>query len=78
VWKLTSWAKTRSPLSGIPWRDLTDEEFEAAEAQFPEGLLREAGYFYREERPDEDGEESEDVEPSGPRRQRPRRVNTDG
>lgn len=48
TWKLTDWAKTRSPATGVPWRDLTDKEFAAVEALFPKGVLREHGYFYHE------------------------------
>lgn len=42
-WKLTSWGRTRMPLTGVPWRDLSDDEFAAAEDRHPE--LRERGYF---------------------------------
>ena len=45
AWKLSAWGQTRMPLTGIPWRDLTDEEFAAAEARYPE--LRDRGYFER-------------------------------
>lgn len=50
TWKLTAFGKTRSPLTGVPWRDLSDEEFVAAEALFPEGVLRDRGYFEKAER----------------------------
>jgi len=50
MWKLTAWGKTRHGLLGVPWRDLTDEEFAAAEALFEPGALRAQGYF-RQERP---------------------------
>ena len=43
AWKLTSWGQTRMPLTGVPWRDLSDAEFAAAEERYPE--LRERGYF---------------------------------
>lgn len=43
TWKLTDYGKTRVPLMGVEWRDLSDEEFAAAEARHPE--LRERGYF---------------------------------
>lgn len=43
MWKLTPYGKTRTPLTGVPWRDLTDSEFEAAEKRHEE--LRERGYF---------------------------------
>lgn len=46
AWKLTSWGATRMPLPGVPWRDLSDEEFAAAEWRYPE--LRERGYFEAE------------------------------
>lgn len=56
TWKLTEWAETRTPLTGVPWRDLTDEEFAAAEALFPEGALREQGYFVKVVEPKADDE----------------------
>lgn len=43
TWKLTEWGKTRMPLPGIPWRDMTDEEFATACAEMPG--LEERGYF---------------------------------
>lgn len=43
MWKLTEWGASRYGLPGVPWRDLTDEEFAAAEALHPE--IRERGYF---------------------------------
>lgn len=43
TWKLTEWGKTRMPLPGIPWRDMTDEEFATACASTPG--LEERGYF---------------------------------
>lgn len=43
MYKLTRFAQTRTPLPGVPWRDLSDEEFAAAELRYPE--LRERGYF---------------------------------
>ncbi|MCC6959455.1 MAG: hypothetical protein IT301_06370 [Dehalococcoidia bacterium] len=43
TWRLTEWAKTRMPLPGIPWRDMTDEEFAEARSRVPE--LEERGYF---------------------------------
>ena len=43
TWTLTRWAKTRRPLAGVPWRDLTDEEFASAEVRYPS--LRAQGYF---------------------------------
>ena len=42
-WRLTEWGKTRMPLPGIPWRDMTDEEFAAASSAAPG--LDERGYF---------------------------------
>ncbi|MGE0227759.1 MAG: hypothetical protein AB7I38_10970 [Dehalococcoidia bacterium] len=45
-WKLTSWGRTRMPLIGVPWRDLSDAEFAAAEERHPE--IRERGYFEAE------------------------------
>ena len=43
MWKLTQFGRTRSPLSGVPWRDLSDEEFAAVEAAHP--TIRDRGYF---------------------------------
>ena len=43
TWKLTDYGKTRVPLMGVEWRDLSDAEFAAAETRHPE--LRERGYF---------------------------------
>ncbi len=43
AWKLTSWGATRMPLTGVPWRDLSDAEFAVAEERYPE--LRARGYF---------------------------------
>lgn len=43
MWKLTDWGKTRAGLPGMPWRDLTDAEFNRAKALYPE--LPERGYF---------------------------------
>jgi hypothetical protein len=48
TWKLTPWGKTRSGVTGIPWRDLSDEEFAAAEAMFEPGELLAHGYFEKE------------------------------
>lgn len=45
-WKLTSWGQTRMPLTGVPWRDLSDAEFAAAEERHPE--IRDRGYFEEE------------------------------
>ena len=53
AWKLSAWGMTRMPLTGIPWRDLTDEEFAAAEERYPE--LRGRGYFEETEEVTEDG-----------------------
>lgn len=39
MWKLTEWAKTRAGVTGVPWRDLSDEEFEGVAAQFEQGAL---------------------------------------
>lgn len=46
-WKLTPWGKTRAGVTGIPWRDLTDDEFMAIEELHPE--IRDRGYFVHEE-----------------------------
>ena len=45
MWKLTPWGQTRAGVTGVPWRDLTDDEFAAAEALFEPGVLRARGYF---------------------------------
>lgn len=42
-WKLTAWARTREGLAGVPWRDLSDDEYAAALDIYPE--LGERGYF---------------------------------
>lgn len=49
TWKLTSWARTRAGVTGVPWRDLDDEEYERVAAQFPPGALH--PYFEREPGP---------------------------
>jgi hypothetical protein len=68
MWKLTVWAKTRRPVSGVPWRDLTDEEFAALETNYA-GLDR---YFYHE--PEQRAAtEPEPVAPPAPRRRRRKR-----
>ncbi len=69
MWKLTCWAKTRDPLPGVPWRDMTDEEFAAVEALFPEGTLRARGYFKHVETPPA----AEESDPAPARRGRTRR-----
>ena len=46
TWKLTPYGQTRTGLPGVPWRDLTAEEFAAAEKLHPG--IRERGYFERE------------------------------
>lgn len=43
TYKLTAYAKTRRPLQGVPWRDLTDAEYEAALAANPG--MDQRGYF---------------------------------
>ncbi len=43
TWKLTAFAKTRLPLVGVNWRDLSDEEYAAALAMHPG--MDEQGYF---------------------------------
>ncbi len=45
TWKLTTYGKTRAGVPGVPWRDLSDEEFAAAEALFEPGVLRSREYF---------------------------------
>lgn len=45
TWKLTTYGKTRAGVPGVPWRDLSDEEFAAAEALFAPGVLRAREYF---------------------------------
>lgn len=45
TWNLTAWGRSRLPLTGVPWRELTDEEFAAAEILYPE--IQERGYFER-------------------------------
>lgn len=51
TWHLTAKGKAVSPIPEIPWRDLTDAEFEAAsrlmDEQFPgdPGSLKRSGFF---------------------------------
>lgn len=66
TWKLTEWAKGRVPLRRVPWRDLTDEEFEAANAEH-DGLLAERGYFEREPAPATEEDKPEKDEPDAGR-----------
>lgn len=53
-WNLTEKGKSVEGIPGIPWRDLTDEEFKAAESfmdsQFPDqkGALKKSGFFQQE------------------------------
>lgn len=35
VWKLTPYGKTRRPLAGVPWRDLSVEEMAEAQQLHP-------------------------------------------
>lgn len=57
MWKLTAKGLRVEPIAGIPWRELSDEEFEAAEAEmdarFPDqpGCLRASGFFEEGETP---------------------------
>ena len=46
TWKLTDYAKTRMPLPGVPWRDLSDDEFAQVERKHPS--IRQRGYFVKE------------------------------
>lgn len=43
TWRLTRYATTRRSLPGVPWRDLTDEEYESALAANPG--MDQRGYF---------------------------------
>lgn len=51
AWRLTAKGLRVEPIAGIPWRELSDEEFEAAEAEmdarFPDqpGGLQRSGFF---------------------------------
>lgn len=54
TWRLTAFGETRLALPGVPWRDLSDEEFAAACERYPE--LEERGYFERA------NDEAEDTE----------------
>ena len=51
MWKLTARAQRAEPIHGVPWRDLTDEEFKAASALMDErfpgdpGSLERSGFF---------------------------------
>ncbi len=77
TWKLTDWAKTRAGVTGIEWRDYTDEEFEALEAEHPE--LRQRGYFEHEAaepapNPEQDVADAAEPVPDGPSPAQPRRT----
>lgn len=54
TYRLTEWAKTRVAVYGVPWRDLSDEEFRAAD-ELHGGVLVERGYFepVEDESPDQ-------------------------
>lgn len=67
TYKLTAYAKTRKNLPGVPWRDLSDEEYAAAVEANPG--MEEQGYF-------EKAIEEEDGPPA--RRTRKVEENTDG
>lgn len=43
TYKLTPYARSRRPLPGVPWRDLTSEEYDAALAANPG--MDQRGYF---------------------------------
>lgn len=43
TWKLTAYAKTRMNLPGVPWRDLSDEEYAAVIEAHP--YIEDKGYF---------------------------------
>ena len=46
TWKLTAWGKTRAGVTGVPWRDLSDAEYEQVAGKFPAGALE--VYFEKE------------------------------
>lgn len=37
-WKLKEEAKSWEPIAGCPWRDMTDEEFDAVCAEYDKGF----------------------------------------
>lgn len=43
MYKLTPYGQTRKGLRGVPWRDLSDEEYAAAVARHPG--MQDHGYF---------------------------------
>lgn len=51
VWKLTKEAQGFEPIPGVPWREMTDEEFRdvakeyADNNQFPARALHGSGFF---------------------------------
>lgn len=47
MWIPTPFAKTRRALPGLPWRPLTDEQYEAACKLHPG--IEDQGYFFKEE-----------------------------
>lgn len=59
TWKLTDEAKDKDPIPGVPWRDMTEDEFrEVAKAyaernHFPPRALHGSGFFDHDEKPAE-------------------------
>ena len=74
MWNLTPFGKTRLPLSGVPWRDLTDEEMSAAEARHPG--IGERGYFAKAQPQPETPAETEPTPTPTRRRSRFTRTET--
>lgn len=63
TWHLTDYAKTRTPIPGVPWRDLSDEEFAQLDV---DGVFEARGYWTR-------AEETVIEEPSPPPKARRKR-----
>lgn len=47
TFKLTRYGQSRTPLAGVPWRDLSDDEMRDALDRYPG--LADRGYFERED-----------------------------
>jgi len=50
TYKLTKFGQSRLPLTGVAWRDLSDEEYAAALARHPG--MEDHGYFVKEDEPE--------------------------
>lgn len=65
MYRLTHYGRSRRPLPGVPWRDLTDEEYATVVKNHPG--MEEQDYFFKAE------EEIYGASDTGPRK--PRQLN---